>query len=161
MVYHSQHVSGISSSYADDAMKDNDPRELSPSQAHELLMANPKALLIDIRSSMEYLFVGHPIGAIHIPWLDEPNWERNPDFIKEIRKLLLGGAVCEHAQDCPPLILICRSGKRSKDAGRALIDAGLTNVFHIDEGFEGDLDEHHHRSSKGGWRFRGLPWEQC
>jgi hypothetical protein len=31
----------------------------------------------------------------------------------------------------------------------------------VDEGFEGELDEHHHRSSTGGWRFRGLPWEQC
>ena len=29
------------------------------------------------------------------------------------------------------------------------------------EGFEGELDENHHRSTLGGWRFRGLPWEQC
>ncbi len=142
-------------------MNSKDPQELSPSQAHELLQTNPKALLIDIRSSMEYLFVGHPVGAIHVPWLDEPDWVENPHFITEIRKLLLGGAVCENQQDCTPIILICRSGKRSKEAGRALLAAGLGNIFHINEGFEGNLDEHHHRSSVGGWRFRGLPWEQC
>ena len=28
-------------------------------------------------------------------------------------------------------------------------------------GFEGELDESHHRSTLGGWRFEGLPWEQC
>ena len=44
---------------------------------------------------------------------------------------------------------------------KALIENGFTNVFHIDEGFEGERDEHHHRSTLGGWRFRGLPWEQC
>jgi hypothetical protein len=27
-------------------------------------------------------------------------------------------------------------------------------------GFEGDLDEHFHRSTLNGWRFDGLPWEQ-
>ena len=26
---------------------------------------------------------------------------------------------------------------------------------------EGELDEDHHRSTIGGWRFEGLPWEQC
>ena len=29
------------------------------------------------------------------------------------------------------------------------------------KGFEGDLDENHHRGQLGGWRFCGLPWEQC
>jgi len=42
-----------------------------------------------------------------------------------------------------------------------LLANGLPRVYHVDEGFEGELDDHHHRSSTGGWRFRGLPWEQC
>jgi hypothetical protein len=28
-------------------------------------------------------------------------------------------------------------------------------------GFEGELDDHHHRGALNGWRFEGLPWEQC
>lgn len=134
--------------------------EISPQQAMDMLNVDSRALLVDIRSSMEYLFVGHPSGAVHVPWIDEPDWLVNPDFVKEIRQLLLGG-VCEQSDGGPPVILICRSGKRSKEAGDVLLKAGIQNVYHIDEGFEGELNEHHQRSSSGGWRFRGLPWEQC
>jgi len=138
-----------------------DDFEISAKQAYEMLEANPKGLLIDIRSSMEFLFVGHPVGAVHIPWIDEPDWDINPHFVAEVRKLLLGGAVCDDEEGCVPVILICRSGKRSKQAGHKLLEAGLSNVYHVDEGFEGELDDKHQRSSTGGWRFQGLPWEQC
>lgn len=138
-----------------------DDFEISAEQAHAMLQKNPRGLLIDIRSTMEFLFVGHPVGAIHIPWIDEPDWEVNPHFIPEVRKLLLGGASCEEGEECTPIILICRSGKRSKQAGHSLIEAGLSNVYHIDEGFEGELDDSHKRSTLGGWRFHELPWEQC
>lgn len=134
---------------------------LSPLSAWEMMQADSRAVLVDIRSSMEFLFVGHPVGAVHIPWIDEPDWEVNPDFVTEVRKLMLGGAVCDTEDGCAPIILICRSGKRSKEAGNTLIKSGLTLVYHIDEGFEGELDDQHRRSSVGGWRFHGLPWEQC
>ena len=80
-------------------------------------------------------------------------------------ELLLGRTHCRTTGDADPDRAwprgSCRSGKRSLEAGKALVQAGLKAVYHVDEGFEGDLDEDHHRSSKGGWRFRGLPWEQC
>lgn len=135
--------------------------DVSPIDASLMIADDPRAILIDIRSSMEFLFVGHPVGAVHLPWIDEPDWEVNPHFVPEVRKLMLGGAVCEVEEGCAPIILICRSGKRSQEAGKVLLTAGLSNIYHIDEGFEGDLNEHHHRSSVGGWRFHGLPWEQC
>jgi rhodanese-related sulfurtransferase len=135
--------------------------DLSPTQAAQMLRDDPRAVLVDIRSSMEFLFVGHPVGAVHIPWIDEPDWDINPHFVTEVRKLMLGGQSCDAEDGCAPVILICRSGKRSKEAGRALSDAGLKHVFHVDEGFEGELNEHHQRSTVGGWRFHGLPWEQC
>jgi rhodanese-related sulfurtransferase len=69
------------------------------------LPVNPRALLIDVRSSMEYLFVGHPQGAIHIPWIDEPDWVINKHFVTEIRKLALGG-LKETSSDDVPIILI-------------------------------------------------------
>ena len=141
--------------------QDHEPRALSPKQAWQLLQDDSRAVLVDIRSSMEFLFVGHPKGAVHVAWIDEPDWDVNPDFVTEIRKLMLGGVVCSEDSGCAPVILICRSGKRSLEAGRALLEAGMKNVMHIDEGFEGELDDEHHRSSNGGWRFHGLPWEQC
>ena len=142
-------------------MSEQGPQNLDPKQAWQMLHDDPTALLVDIRSSMEYLFVGHPSGAVHVPWIDEPDWTVNPHFDTEIRKLLLGGAVCSREGPCTPVILICRSGKRSLEAGKTLMAVGLRNVYHIDEGFEGNLDEHHHRSATGGWRFHNLPWEQC
>lgn len=142
-------------------MSAENPRELHPKQAYQMLQEDPRALLVDIRSTMEFLFVGHPTGAVHVAWIDEPDWEINPHFTAEIRKLLLGGAVCDDEAGCAPVILICRSGKRSAEAGRALIEAGLKQVFHVDEGFEGELDDRHQRGNVGGWRFHGLPWEQC
>lgn len=135
--------------------------DISPKDAHDMLNRDPRAILVDIRSSMEYLFVGHPVGAVHVPWIDEPDWEVNPHFVAEVRKLMLGGAVCATEEGCAPIILICRSGKRSQEAGKLLISDGLTNIYHIDEGFEGDLNDIHQRSSIGGWRFHDLPWEQC
>ncbi len=134
---------------------------LTPKEAWDLLELDHRAVLIDIRSTMEFLFVGHPAGAVHVPWIDEPDWTVNPHFVRDVRKLMLGGVVCDTDDGYAPVILICRSGKRSKDAGKVLHEAGLRNLYHIDEGFEGELDEEHHRSTIGGWRFRGLPWEQC
>jgi len=66
---------------------------ISPEEAWDLVQKNPRALLIDVRSNMEYLFVGHPSGAIHVPWIDEPEWNINPHFVQQIRQLLLGGCV--------------------------------------------------------------------
>lgn len=142
-------------------MNDELPLSVTPQEAMEMLQTHPQAILVDIRSTMEFLFVGHPTGAVHVAWIDEPDWVVNPNFVTEIRKLLLGGATCDSRADCAPVILICRSGKRSLAAGEALVRAGLRSVYHIDEGFEGELDERHQRGTLGGWRFHGLPWEQC
>ena len=117
-----------------------------------MLRAKPDAVFIDCRSEMEYLFVGHPTGAIHVAWNDGPNWDINPDFVAHVKKATSVNR---------PVILICRSGNRSLDAGRALEEAGFTKVYNVLHGFEGELDESHHRGAKSGWRHDGLPWEQC
>jgi len=142
-------------------MEEATVKPISPRDAWELVQSDARAVMVDIRSTMEYLFVGHPRGAVHVPWIDEPEWTVNPHFVTDIRKLMLGGAVCDTEGGCAPVILICRSGKRSKEAGKALLQAGFRNIYHVNTGFEGDLDDQHHRSTVGGWRFEGLPWEQC
>ena len=129
---------------------------LSPGEAYEKLRSDPDAVLIDIRSTMEFLFVGHPVGAIHVAWIDEPNWDVNPDFVTEVREALAGDSGVHR-----PVILICRSGNRSVAAGERLIEAGFQQVMHVADGFEGELDDHHQRNTLNGWRFEGLPWEQC
>lgn len=126
-----------------------------------MLGENSRAVLIDVRSNMEFLFVGHPEGALHLPWIDEPDWDINPNFVRQVRELMLGGIICDDDAGCAPIILICRSGKRSVDAGNLLIEAGFKDVYNVLDGFEGELNDDHHRSSLGGWRFEGLPWAQC
>lgn len=135
-------------------------KSISSQDAWKICQEDTSALLIDVRSSMEYLFVGHPVGAVHIPWIDEPDWIVNENFVTDIRKLILGGVGVD-SQNTVPIILICRSGKRSKEAGMNLVDAGFTNIYNVEDGFEGELDEKHHRSTSGGWRYHNLPWEQC
>ncbi len=121
---------------------------------------NPRALLIDVRSTMEFLFVGHPKGAIHVPWIDAPEWTINPEFVAQVRQIILGG-VAYHGEGGVPIILICRSGRRSLEAGALLADEDFTDIYNVEHGFEGTLDDTHHRSSLEGWRKEGLPWEQC
>jgi rhodanese-related sulfurtransferase len=130
-------------------------KHLPPNEAYEFLQKTPHALLVDCRSEMEYLFVGHPSGALHVSWNDGPDWEVNPHFVGQVKKL----AGTNHAQR--PIVLICRSGNRSVEAGTALEQAGFTEVYNVLHGFEGDLDEQHHRGARNGWRYDKLPWEQC
>ncbi|KAA3623699.1 MAG: rhodanese-like domain-containing protein [Proteobacteria bacterium] len=139
----------------------NDPLTLTPTDAWRMIEKNPQVYLIDVRSTMEYLMVGHPAGAIHIPWLDEPDWTPNPRFCAQVREVMLGGLLGAEEDDGPSVILICRSGRRSVEAGRSLIDSGFRNVHSVSGGFEGPLDKDHHRSSIAGWRHDGLPWQQC
>jgi rhodanese-related sulfurtransferase len=55
--------------------------------------------------------------------------------------------------------MLCRSGVRSIAAAQRATELGL-QAYNILEGFEGDPDEQAHRGQKGGWRMRGLPWQQ-
>ena len=126
---------------------------LNSLEASVFLRKNPKAKLIDIRSSMEFLFIGHPVGAIHIAWMEDPDWDINPNFVEEIKT--------EQTTDNFPIVMICRSGNRSEQAGVQLLEAGLSNIHHVSDGFEGDRDLNNHRGTVNGWRFYDLAWEQC
>jgi len=125
---------------------------LSPTQAHEALTGNPNALLIDCRTEIHFFYVGHPVDAINIEWNTAPEFDVNPHFADEVLRMA--------GRKDRPIILICRSGKRSVDAGLALEQHGFTQVSNVLEGFEGALDGDHHRGTLGGWRMRGLPWRQ-
>lgn len=125
---------------------------MTPKETYAFLQAHPNAVFIDCRSEWEFLFVGHPIGAILIPWYEGENWDINPRFLGDIR---IASSIDR------PVVLICRSGNRSREAGEFLEKNGLTNVHNVTYGFEGELDDSHHRSTHNGWRFDGLPWEQC
>ncbi|TWC62581.1 rhodanese-like domain-containing protein [Herbaspirillum sp. SJZ099] len=121
-------------------------------QAAWALFSAGKALLVDVRTAEERKFVGHVPGSAHVAWATGTSLSRNPRFVRELESKIGGKEV--------PTLLLCRSGKRSAAAAQAAAKAGLTCIFNVLEGFEGEIDEQLQRGKANGWRFHGLPWLQ-
>jgi len=132
-------------------------RNLLPKMAVERLQNNPQALFVDVRSKAEFKYVGYPENSILIPWIDDPDWEPNPEAFSDLVMQELDGR--ENLLNTE-IILICRSGFRSNEALKCLENKGFTQVSHVASGFEGDLDENDHRGNLNGWRHDGMPWSQ-
>jgi rhodanese-related sulfurtransferase len=129
-------------------------KHLTPRQSWDFLQERRDALFVDVRMEIEYLYVGHPPGVVHVPWYEYPQMQADAHgFVEQVRREA-GGDTSR------PVVLLCRSGKRTIDAGQALEAAGFTEVVNVLHGFEGDLDEHFQRGRLNGWRHDGLPWEQ-
>jgi rhodanese-related sulfurtransferase len=128
-------------------------KHLEPRAAWAEIQQTANVLFLDVRMEIESLYVGRPPGVENIPWYEYPDLQPNATAFAALVER-------EAADKARPIFLICRSGKRTVDAGHALEAAGFTNVTNILHGFEGELDATFHRSRINGWRFDGLPWEQ-
>ncbi|MGA5553455.1 rhodanese-like domain-containing protein [Streptomyces lavendulocolor] len=82
------------------------PSRLTPAQARQRT-AHGHAALLDVRETYEWA-AGHAPGALHVP----------------LTRLLAGAALPAPAQG-RPVILICRSGNRSRQAVDILGDSGV------------------------------------
>ena len=117
------------------------------------MQKHPDTLFVDVRMEIESLYVGRPPGVVNVPWYEYPDLEADASrFATAVER--------EASGKDQPVLLICRSGQRTLEAGKALEAAGFSNVLHVVHGFEGELDEHFRRSTLSGWRFDDLPWEQ-
>ncbi len=131
--------------------------EVSPKETWERLRQEPSALLVDVRTHAEWVYVGVPdLGGVGrrlatVSWQLYPSMSRNPGFESQLRA---AGARPDDA-----LFLICRSGVRSLAAARHLTAAGWRQCFNVRDGFEGQLDGAKRRGV-GGWKAAGLPWLQ-
>jgi rhodanese-related sulfurtransferase len=131
-------------------------QELASPQAWAYLKDNPTARLVDVRTRVEWHFVGTPdisaLGSdvIFNEWVSV-NGTPNPDFLT---------ALTNAADLSTPLLMLCRSGARSLAASHAAAAHGFTTVINISDGFEGDLDGQQHRGNINGWRHSGLAWRQ-
>lgn len=132
--------------------------DLSPTEAWALLKSDAGAVLIDVRTKAEFVFVGIPdLSGIDkeplmVPWKTFPTMEQNPNFAQQI--------ATECTDKNAPLLFLCRSGGRSREAAIAMTKAGFSRCYNIATGFEGDADAQRHRNTVGGWRRDGLPWVQ-
>ena len=132
--------------------------DVDPSRTWEMLKADAKAVLIDVRTKPECRYVGHPdlkpIGksAVFVEWQVYPGLARNERFAEEIAALGI-------AKDAP-LFFLCRSGGRSKSAAILMTGLGYQCCYNVADGFEGPKDAAGHRGTGGGWKALGLPWQQ-
>jgi rhodanese-related sulfurtransferase len=95
-------------------------------------MQQKGAILIDVRTPREFEF-SRPKDAINIPVFFEKSGQRvfNQDFVEQIDYALKGN----HDKE---VILICRSGSRTKFASNLLANEGFSNVYNIQQGFTYD-----------------------
>lgn len=128
----------------------------------QVLSEDEQATLIDVRTKAEGAFVGRvdlsSLGkdVISLEWQSYPAMEHNMNFADELVALLNQQGKGKNTA----LYFICRSGVRSLAAAKALADRGYERSFNVADGFEGPLDDTHHRGKTGGWKAAGLPWLQ-
>ncbi|MDB5739351.1 MAG: Rhodanese domain protein [Alphaproteobacteria bacterium] len=133
--------------------------DISATEAWKQLESDPKAQLVDVRTMAEWNFVGLPdLGAVGrkvhcVEWQSFPTGAQNPGFVGEASAAL-------GADKSVPVLLICRSGARSRAAAIALTRAGFEKALNVAGGFEGDGDGDGHRGNVNGWKAANLPWRQ-
>jgi rhodanese-related sulfurtransferase len=139
-------------------------------EAYELMQANERAVLIDVRDPVEIKFTGFAESTdIHVPWVladrtdfdeEAKTWPmvRNSDFEAQVKERLEALGVTED----DPIIVMCRSGATRSAPGADVIHAmGYSQVYSVSDGFEGGtLQEGESEGVRAvnGWRNSGLPW---
>ena len=132
--------------------------DVTPTEAWEMLDRDPQALLLDVRTDAEWRYVGLPdLSVLEKPtlkvcWQDYPDLAFNANFVEQVASHNL-------ASD-QPLLMICRSGVRSRHAAIAMTARGYGCCYNVSDGFEGGHDEARHRGAQAGWKAAGLPWRQ-
>jgi rhodanese-related sulfurtransferase len=131
--------------------------DVDPSDAYVGLEADADAVLVDVRTSVEWSHVGVPdltqIGkrVIFLEWQRPPDGTLNANFVEQLREA--------GAREGVPIYFLCRSGVRSAAAAKAATAAGLGPAYNVSDGFEGQLGHDGYRTVTG-WKVVGLPWRQ-
>jgi rhodanese-related sulfurtransferase len=127
--------------------------------------ADPESIrILDVRTPEEYWFVGHAPMARNIPlsfvtrqWDADKRayvMQPNADFVAQVK---------EHYQPTDTLLIVCRSGDRSKKALDLLAKEGFQNAYNVRDGMEGETvrdpeSVFQGKRMKNGWKNAGLPW---
>jgi rhodanese-related sulfurtransferase len=132
--------------------------DVTPSEAWRLLTEDANAVLVDVRTMAEWMYVGTPdlssLGKrpLLLEWQSFPERALNPGFAAEVARAI--------PDKDTPILFLCRSGARSAAAAALVTARGYSRAYNVAEGFEGDPDGARHRGSANGWKVAGLPWGQ-
>lgn len=138
--------------------------DLTPREAWDLLAADPRAVLVDVRTDAEWRTIGVPDTAdlagagtdertAFVQWTDSFG-RPNPGFLDELAD---AGVTTDEPR---PVVFLCRSGVRSVAAAVTATAAGLGPAYNVLSGFEGDVGPDGQRGHTG-WRADGLPWREA
>ncbi len=161
-------------------------KNITPLEAYDMLMKDKNhTFLIDVRTRAEYQFLGHPPRAYNIPLLflttnfQIKGEEYGGKIAKKTRYALVPNkdfvkVVESKFKKTDNILLICRSGHRSRRAAELLVKAGFKHVYNIVGGFEGNKFKlkdkklnkllkkyspyYAHRGKMDGWKYYGLPY---
>ena len=140
--------------------------DVTPFQAYKMVMEDEHVFIVDVRTRPEYVLVGHPTIAYHVPvkfWTGKHTSKGygmtlNENFTADLKK--------RFNPETDTLIFMCRSGGRSCDASN--IAASKSNwptdkIYNMMGGFEGDKVKNESsvfngKRMLGGWKNEGLPW---
>ena len=132
--------------------------DVTPADAYEALVDNPDAVLVDVRTQPELVYVGTAdlthLGkrVIAIEWQQFPSGAQNPNFVDELRAHGVG--------EDQPVYFLCRSGARSRFAAVTATTAGFAEAYNVADGFEGPPNPQGRRGEVAGWKASDLPWRQ-
>ena len=132
--------------------------DLTVAQTWERLAEDTNAVLVDVRTIAEWNYVGVPDLSeldkkpVLIQWQNFPDGQLNPHFLEELEQAGIGKE--------QPVLLLCRSGARSRSAAQLMTQNGWREAYNIADGFEGPHDGNRHRGGIAGWKSEGLPWTQ-
>ena len=140
--------------------------DVTPSQAYRMVMDQANVFIVDVRSRPEYVLVGHPTIAYHVPvrvWTGKHTSKGygmalNEHFSEDLKK--------RFNSDTDSLIFMCRSGGRSCDAANlaaAMAQWPTDKIYNMMGGFEGDKVKNEDsvfegKRMLGGWKNEGLSW---
>ena len=146
--------------------------DLTPQEAYDM-QKNGEAIIIDVRTTLEFIYTGHGEGFINIPayeWTYEPKsietrvksaqYEVQNNKVKNHTsamklynaKEVINKDFTKQVMEAMKLsnvnkvILVCRSGPRSTAAADILSQQGIT-AYNLEDGFI------------YGWKGENLPWD--
>lgn len=146
--------------------------DVSAAEAYEMQQKG-EAIIVDVRTSIEFIYTGHGKGFINIPayeWTYLPKsveervksseFELKTDKVKshvDVQKLYNAKEVFNKTfvqdvmqamkmRNTQAVVLVCRSGPRSKAAANLLAREGI-KAYNLEHGF------------MFGWKEANMPWD--
>ena len=143
-------------------MDSNEIKQISSNEAYEEINSNVGALLIDVRSELEWKKIGIPdLGDLNerlvlLELQSMPSMEINQNFLEELEENLSN-------RNVKNVMFMCKAGVRSQAAAVKSISVLLNankniKICNVSDGFEGKGFSIF-GSMTSGWKNSGLPWK--